>query len=93
MFCIVAGVIFSYITIRTGSCLPAMLAHGALNGFGSAGIFFTDGIGINPFVGPAPTGIIGGSSFILCAIVMTVLLMKRPGLELMHGTSAESNAK
>lgn len=81
LFCVVVGVIFSYLTIRTGSCLPAMLAHGGLNGFASAGILFTDGTSVNPFIGPVPTGIIGGSAFILCAVIMTVLLVKKTGLE------------
>lgn len=76
-FCVVMGIIFSYLTIRTGSCIPAILAHGGLNGFASAGILFTNGTGINPFVGPAPTGIIGGSAFIVCAVIMTVLLLKK----------------
>ena len=81
VFCIVTGIIFSYVTIRTGSCLPAILAHGAVNGFASAGILFTDGTTLNPFVGPIPTGIIGGSAYILCAIVMAVLLIRHPKLE------------
>lgn len=81
LFCVVVGIIFSYLTIRTGSCLPAMLAHGGLNGFASAGILFTDGTSVNPFIGPIPTGIIGGSAFILCAVIMAVLLVKKPGLE------------
>lgn len=76
-FCIVMGTIFSYITIRTGSCLPAVLAHGSLNGFASAPLFFTDGNNINPFIGPAPTGIIGGCAFLVCAIIMAVLLVKK----------------
>lgn len=74
-FCIVVGVIFSYITLKTGSCLPAVLAHGSLNGIAGIGIYFTKDGG-NPFVGPAPTGIIGGSAFIVTAVVMAVLLMK-----------------
>lgn len=77
-FCIVMGTIFSYITIRTGSCLPAVLAHGSLNGFASAPLFFTDGSNINPFIGPAPTGIIGGCAFLVCAVIMAVLLVKKP---------------
>ena len=76
-FCVIMGIIFSYLTIRTGSCLPAMLAHGSLNGFASAGILFTNGIDINPFVGPIPTGIIGGCAFIVCAIIMAALLLKK----------------
>lgn len=87
-FCIMIGCFFSYLTIRTGSCLPAAFAHGSLNGFASIGLAFThggfsmtDGFDIDPFVGPAPTGILGGSAFIVCAIVVTILLLKRPGLK------------
>ena len=76
-FCVVTGIIFSYLTIRTGSCIPAILAHGSLNGFASAGILFTNGTDINPFVGPAPTGIIGGSAFIVCAVIMATLLLRK----------------
>lgn len=79
-FCIVMGAIFTYITIRTGSCLPAVLAHGSVNGFSSVGVLYTDGTGLNPFVGPAPTGIIGGFAFLICAVVMSVMLIRRPGL-------------
>lgn len=77
VFCVVMGIIFSYLTIRTGSCLPAILAHGSLNGFASASILFTNGMDINPFVGPMPIGIIGGSAFIVCAIIMALLLLKK----------------
>lgn len=77
IFCTVMGVIFSYITIRTGSCLPAVLAHGSLNGFASAALFFhTSETAINPFIGPAPTGIIGGCAFLVCAVIMALLLYK-----------------
>lgn len=90
LFCVVIGIIFSYLTIRTGSCLPAMLGHGALNGFANAGTLFTDGTNINPFIGPLPTGIIGGSAFILCAVVLAVILIRKPGTEYMlEGQAAQ----
>ena len=76
-FCIVMGIIFSFITLKTGSCLPAVLAHGSLNGFAAAPVLFTDGTNINPFIGPAPTGIIGGCAFLVCAVIMTLLLLKK----------------
>lgn len=76
-FCIVMGIIFSYITLKTGSCLPAVLAHGSLNGFAAAPVLFSDGTNINPFIGPAPTGIIGGCAFLVCAVIMTLLLLKK----------------
>ena len=80
LFCIVIGVFLSYITIKTKSCLPAIISHGALNGFASIGMFFTKDGG-NPFIGPAPTGIIGGVAFIIIGIIMLLLLMKNKTVE------------
>ena len=76
LFCIVVGVFMSYITLKTKSCIPAVLAHGAVNGIGSIGIYFTKDGG-NPFVGPAPTGIIGMSPFLIVAMVMVIRLKKK----------------
>ena len=75
VFCIVLGIFLSYVTLKTGSCIPAILAHGAINGIAAIGIYFTFDGG-NPFVGPAPTGIIGLIPFILAAIPMTIYLIK-----------------
>lgn len=68
-FCIIIGVFLSYITMRTRSCLPAVLAHGAINSIGAVGIYFTKDGG-NPFVGPAPTGWIGGIPFIVTSVIL-----------------------
>ena len=76
IFCITMGTIFSYLTIKTNSCFLAVFAHGSLNAIASAGIYFSTDGG-NPFIGPAPTGIIGGLFFIITAIIMAVLLIKR----------------
>jgi len=78
IFCIVLGIFFSYITIRTGSCLPAVLAHGSVNGFAAIGMLYTDGTVAEPLIGPTPTGIIGGCAFIVCAMIMTILLIRNP---------------
>lgn len=75
VFSTVLGTIFSYLTIKTGSCVPALLAHGAVNGIASIGVFYTTDGG-NPFIGPAPTGIAGGIFFILAAVICAVLWMK-----------------
>lgn len=75
-FCFVVGVFLSYITLKSGSCLPAAFAHGSLNGFASAAVFFS-ATGGNSFVGPAPMGIIGGIGFIACAVVMVIALVRR----------------
>lgn len=75
LFCITLGVLFSYVTLKTGSCIPAILAHGAVNGFAAMGLYFTDDGG-NPFVGPAPMGIIGMLPFGIAAIWMGIRLCK-----------------
>lgn len=73
VFCIVLGVFLSYITLKTKSCIPAILAHGAINGIAAIGMYFTFDGG-NPFVGPAPTGVIGIIPFVIVAIPMVISL-------------------
>ena len=75
LFCIVLGTILSYATLKTKSCIPAILGHGAVNGIAAVGIYFTMDGG-NPFVGPAPTGIIGMLPAIILAIWMISKLVK-----------------
>lgn len=77
LFCIVIGIILSYMTIKTKSCIPAVLGHGMLNGFGAIGIYCTSLE--NPyhiFLGPAPTGLIGGAGFIALAVFLLRQLYK-----------------
>ena len=75
LFCVTLGTFMSYVTLKTGSCIPAILAHGAVNGIAAIGIYFTFDGG-NPFVGPAPTGIIGMIPFMIVAIILGYKLMK-----------------
>ena len=75
VFCTVLGIFMSYVTLKTKSCIPAILAHGAINGIAAIGIYFTFDGG-NPFVGPAPTGIIGIIPFVIVAIFMVIDLKR-----------------
>ena len=77
LFCITLGIFLSYMTLKTGSCIPAVLGHGAINGFAAIGIYFTADGG-NPFLGPAPTGIIGMLPFIVLAVILVLKLTKKP---------------
>lgn len=82
VFCIVVGTLFSYITLRTRSCWPAVLAHGALNGTAGMGLLFCDYscMGIqNSFIGPLPVGVIGGIAYITVALCI-VYKMRRGGM-------------
>lgn len=75
LLCIVLGIILSYVTLKTKSCIPAILGHGAVNGIAAVGIYFTTDGG-NPFIGPAPTGIIGMLPAIILAIYLIIRLKK-----------------
>ena len=75
VFCTVLGVFLSYVTLKTNSCIPAILGHGAINGIAAIGMYFTYDGG-NPFIGPTPTGIIGIIPFVLVAIPMVINLRK-----------------
>lgn len=75
LFCIVMGTFLSYVTLKTKSCIPAILGHGAINGFAAIGMYFTKDGG-NPFVGPAPTGVIGMIPFVVAAVIMVIELKK-----------------
>ncbi|HKM22842.1 MAG TPA: type II CAAX endopeptidase family protein [Lachnospiraceae bacterium] len=80
IFCIVMGCIFSFLTLKTGSCIPAIIGHAALNGIASTAIYFTRDGG-NNFIGPAPMGCIGGVAFIITAVVMAVLMQRQKSCE------------
>lgn len=75
VFCIVLGILLSFVTLKTRSCIPAILAHGAINGIAAIGIYFTFDGG-NPFMGPAPTGIVGMIPFIAAVIPMVIHLTR-----------------
>ena len=75
VFCIVVGIFLSYVTLKTNSCIPAILGHGAINGIAAIGMYFTQDGG-NPFVGPAPTGIIGIVPFAIVAVIFAYKLAK-----------------
>ncbi len=78
LFCIIMGVFLSYVSMKTKSCIPAVLAHGAINSIGAIGLYFTADGG-NRFVGPAPFGIVGAIPFIAAAVIMLVLSFKACG--------------
>ncbi|NLG02295.1 MAG: CPBP family intramembrane metalloprotease [Clostridia bacterium] len=76
IFCIVMGTIFSYLCIKVKSCVPAIIMHGAVNGLSATAIYFTEDGG-NPFIGPSTTGILGGSMFIICAVICLILVYQK----------------
>lgn len=75
IFCTVVGTIFSYLSWKTKSCIPAVIGHGSLNGFAAVAMYFSKDGG-NPFIGPVPTGFIGGIGFIAAAIIYAVIFIR-----------------
>lgn len=77
LFGTITGVIYSFLTLRTGSIFPAVFAHSALNVMMSQAAQFTFDGG-NYFIGPAPTGILGGLPLIITAVICLVYMHKHP---------------
>ena len=75
LFCIVMGTFLSYVSLKTKSCIPAVIGHGAINSIAAIGMFFTSDGG-DPFVGPAPTGIVGMLPFVVVAVVINNGMMR-----------------
>ena len=65
LFCTFVGAFLSYITIKVKSSVPAILAHGMINGLASVSIMFLAVPTVNSFIGPLPVGIVGGFGFVL----------------------------
>ncbi len=63
------GTLLMWLTSMTGSCLPAALAHGAFNGAASLSMLVSADEG-NHFVGPLPTGVIGGAPILIAAAIV-----------------------
>lgn len=75
VFCVFLGSYISYLTIKTKSVIPAGIAHSAINAFAGFGVLLCKG-SVNPFIGPSPTGIIGGCIFILVGIYCYIKVSK-----------------
>lgn len=73
-FCVLAGSLFGYLAIKVNSCIPTVIGHGMINGFASVPTMFLAISNPNIFVGPALTGVLGGSGFILAGAVCMYLL-------------------
>ncbi len=69
VFCFSVGTFFSYVTLKTGSCIPAVIGHGAVNSIGSLGILFTKDGGRLLF-GPSPAGLVAGIPLLITAAVL-----------------------
>ncbi|MDR1001952.1 MAG: CPBP family intramembrane metalloprotease [Oscillospiraceae bacterium] len=75
LFCVFVGALFSYLTYKAKSAIPAAIAHGALNGMAAAGVIFNRG-NVRIFQGPLPVGYLGGAAFIVAGAVCFLLFIR-----------------
>jgi membrane protease YdiL (CAAX protease family) len=71
-FTLVLGVFFGWVTIKSESVWPAVIAHGAINGIAALGTIFLSGAP-NTLLGPAPTGVLASVPFTLLALLLLFL--------------------
>ena len=76
LVCVVLGIIFSYITIRTENCMYAAIMHGVINVIGELPVFMTPHME-STLLGPNPTGVIGLMFLIVLAIALFVMLKSK----------------
>lgn len=72
LFCVVLGTLLTWWSMKAGSVWPAVIGHGAINGFAGMPLFFMANNNY-PLLGPTGAGLIGGSAIIVAAIVVIVL--------------------
>lgn len=72
LFCISLGTLFTWWCMKTGNCWPAVIGHGAINGFAGASLYFI-AENNHALLGPVPAGIIGGSALIVAAIAVIII--------------------
>lgn len=68
-FCVTFSAFFGWITIKSDSVWPAVIAHGAINGIAAIGFLFIRG---NPdlLLGPTPAGLIGGLGITISSLII-----------------------
>lgn len=69
LVCVVLGIIFSYITIRTENCMYAAIMHGVVNVVGELPVLMTHRME-STLLGPNPTGIFGLMFLTVLAIML-----------------------
>lgn len=72
LFCIVLGTLFTWWTERAGSVWPAVIGHGAVNGFAGAPMYFIADNN-HALLGPTAAGLIGCSALFIAAVVVMIL--------------------
>lgn len=76
VLCIVTGIIFSYVTLKTGNCMYAAIMHGVVNLIGEIPVFCSVSLK-SGLLGPNPTGLLSMAFLIVLAVGLYVGLDKK----------------
>ena len=75
LLCIVMGITFSFVTLKTGNCMYAAIMHGVVNVIGEIPVFCSVSLK-SGLLGPNPTGLVSMSFLIILAVILFVRLSK-----------------
>ena len=73
LVCIVLGIMFSYVTLKTKNCMYAAIMHGVINIIGEIPVFCSVSLK-SGLLGPNPTGLLPMSFLIVAAVILFVRL-------------------
>lgn len=76
LLCIVLGIIFSYVTLKTENCMYAAIMHGVVNIIAEIPVFCSVSMK-SGLLGPNPTGLLSMTFLIIMAIFLFFKLEKR----------------
>lgn len=75
LVCIVMGIVFSYVTLKTGNCMYAAIMHGVVNVIGEIPVFCSVSLK-SGLLGPNPTGLLSMIFLIILAIILYLKIGK-----------------
>lgn len=75
LLCIVMGITFSFVTLKTGNCMYAAIMHGVVNVIGEIPVFCSVSLK-SGLLGPNPTGLVSMSFLIILAVISFVRISK-----------------
>ena len=78
LFCMIVGIILSFLTWKTKSCIPAVIAYAVIDGYGSIGMYFCskDVNTLNLFLGPSVAGFFAAAGLVLLALLCLYLFSR-----------------
>lgn len=77
IMCITLGTFMAVIFYKTKSIIPAVITHAVINGFAAGPLIFLSVKESYTLLGPAVSGILGNSGFIIIAVVCLIISLKK----------------